>query len=208
MNPGPTFDRVYRALKDRIVRGELAPGDHLEPAALGREMASSITPVRDALHRLVGERIIEAPDHNGFRVPLATEAELRALYGWNLTLLDLGLRRRPGSRTTAAPETGAATVPDLFLAIGKGSGNSELEASLANIQDRLAPVRLVEAFLFDDVQQEGRELIRLFADGDVGALRRAIGAYHRRRQRRVGDLVVLMRHPRRNDEMRSHADPG
>ena len=98
MSPGPTFDRVYLALKEQVAAGSFAPGDHLEPAVIGEDLNASITPVRDALHRLVGERIVEAPRNDGFRVPAPTEAELRDLYGWNRDLLDLALRKRsPGA---------------------------------------------------------------------------------------------------------------
>ena len=78
------------------MHGRFAPGEHLEPVAIGRELNASITPVRDVLHRLVGERLVEAPRHDGFRMPSPTEAELRSLYGWNSELIDIGLRRLRG----------------------------------------------------------------------------------------------------------------
>ena len=67
MSPGPIFERVYLALKAQVTSGAFAPGDRLEPAALGEALNASITPVRDALHRLVGERIVEAPRNEGNR---------------------------------------------------------------------------------------------------------------------------------------------
>jgi DNA-binding GntR family transcriptional regulator len=83
MSPGVTFERVYPALKRQLREGVRVPGTPIEPAIIGNELGASITPVRDALHRLVGERLVEAPQHNGFRVPRPTEAELRDLYAWN-----------------------------------------------------------------------------------------------------------------------------
>lgn len=207
MSPGPTFDRVYLALKEQIVGGWFAPGDHLEPAALGEELNASITPVRDALHRLVGERIVEAPGHNGFRLPMPTEAELRDLYGWNQALLELALgrmRRNVSIDSTRparnAPEDTAVIdgAAGLFRAIAGRSGSTELRLALEGLNDRLGPMRAAEAKLLDDLEGELALLSAAFVEGQMSALRRGLVAYHRRRQRRVPDLLTAARlHPGR-----------
>ena len=203
MSPGPTFDRVYPALKEQLMSGKFAPGDHLEPAAIGKDLNSSITPVRDALHRLVGEKLVEVPRNDGFRVPSPTEAELRDLYRWNRELLEQALRRRPSTSGVAALNAGvedvvpgsvaAWTAADLFRHIARGSGNPELEAAVENVSDRLAAMRAVEARLFPDLAEELAGLYALLGDPDPGPLRRAIAAFHRRRQRCVPDLLVAAR---------------
>jgi DNA-binding GntR family transcriptional regulator len=48
-------DRVYRALRTRIMHGELAPGQSLTLRGIGREHGVSMTPAREALRRLVAE---------------------------------------------------------------------------------------------------------------------------------------------------------
>lgn len=203
MSPGPTFDRVYLALKDQLMSGSFAPGDHLEPATLGEELNASITPVRDALHRLVGERIVEAPKNDGFRVPAPTEAELRDLYGWNRDLLDLGLRKRtPGSSALYAARQSpfpsghaASTATDLFRRIARRTGNPEHEAAVENLSDRLAATRVVEERLFADLEEELAALSSLLAQDDMAALRKANAAYHRRRQRYAPELLIASRRP-------------
>lgn len=206
MSPGPTFDRVYPALKEQLMSGKFAPGDHLEPAVIGKELNASITPVRDALHRLVGERLVEVPRNDGFRVPAPTEAELRDLYRWNRDLLDQALRRRPSGPGAVALIAGedpdmsgsaaAWTAADLFRHIARRSGNPELEAAIENVSDRLAASRVVEAHLFADLPEELAGLQALLGTSDTGPLRRAIAAYHRRRQRCVPDLLVAARRAR------------
>lgn len=203
MSPGPTFDRVYLALKERVTSGHFAPGHHLEPAALGDELNASITPVRDALHRLVGERLVEAPRNDGFRMPAPTEAALRDLYGWNRDLIELALRPRSPASTGAAlhaarqADAAAArhplTAADLFSSLARRSGNPEHEAAIDNLNDRLAAVRAVEAWLFMDYEGELDALLTLLAGNDIAALRRAVAAYHRRRQRSVPELLVAAR---------------
>lgn len=202
MSPGPTFDRVYLALKEQLTSGRFAPGDHLEPATIGDELNASITPVRDALHRLVGERIVEAPRNDGFRVPAPTEAELRDLYGWNRELLLLALRHRRSTSRVSHPtalEGGGSRVaavlhaPDFFRSVARMSESLEHEAAIDSLNDRLGAIRTVEMRLFHDSRAELNELQDAYARDDVLALRRGITAYHRRRQRYVPALLVASR---------------
>lgn len=200
MSPGPTFDRVYLALKEQLTGGSFAPGDHLEPTAIGEDLNSSITPVRDALHRLVGERIVEAPRNDGFRVPAPTEAELRDLYGWNRDLLDLALRKRSpnagGAALYAARQADlpsdqvASTAADLFRRIARRYGNPEHEAAVELLNDRLSAMRIVEGRLFADIEEELAAFRALLAEEDLPELRRANAIYHRRRQRAAPELLI------------------
>jgi DNA-binding GntR family transcriptional regulator len=61
-NPRPTdtgaavaHDRVYRALRTRIMHGEVGPGEAMTLRGLGREFGVSMTPAREAVPRLVSE---------------------------------------------------------------------------------------------------------------------------------------------------------
>ena len=60
MSAGTTMERVYLELKARIVAAELPPGTRLGPAELAKILDASPTPVRDALYRLSGERVVES----------------------------------------------------------------------------------------------------------------------------------------------------
>ncbi len=48
-------DRLYRALRSKIMHGELPPGHALTLRGLGKEYGVSMTPVREAMRRLVAE---------------------------------------------------------------------------------------------------------------------------------------------------------
>ena len=91
MTPPGTFERVYAAIKQRLRQGAYRPGERLEPALLSDELNARVTPVRDALHRLTGERLVDAPRHEGFRAPMLTETTLRHLYLWHRDLLLLAV---------------------------------------------------------------------------------------------------------------------
>ena len=48
-------DRVYRGLRNRIMLGQIAPGAALTLRGIGKEFGVSMTPAREATHRLVAE---------------------------------------------------------------------------------------------------------------------------------------------------------
>ena len=203
MSPGLTFERVYRDIKAQLTGGQLAPGEPLEPRLLGEALNASITPVRDALHRLLGERLVEAPRHNGFRVPAPTEAQLRDLYGWTGKLLELALRGPPGRARTGPPETAdAASRPPggiapedpagLFEAIAAIAESGEQLAAVRNLNDRLGAARSAEARLFGDLAAELAALAAALGANDRAVLRTGLRRYHRRRQRHAPDILLVM----------------
>jgi DNA-binding GntR family transcriptional regulator len=54
-NAAAAHDRVYRALRTRIMHGEIAPGQALTLRGIGKEFGVSMTPAREAVRRLVAE---------------------------------------------------------------------------------------------------------------------------------------------------------
>jgi DNA-binding GntR family transcriptional regulator len=195
--PG-TFERVYAALKQRLRQGVYKPGDRLEPAVLSEELNASVTPVRDALHRLTGERLVEAPRHEGFRVPMLTETGLRHLYAWHRDLLLLALVNR---RAAAADPPGSREIQDaeqdkqnlLFFALARLTGNPEHLTALQELTSRMEPVQKLEAALLDRVEQETAEIALAMKESDRPRLRRALLDYHRRRERIVPELLDFLR---------------
>lgn len=92
MNSGLTAERVYDAIRAQILDRAYLPGTRLDPAQLAKELAASMTPVRDALHRLMGEGLVEARTGSGFHLPLLNEPSLIDLYRWSHELSLLALR--------------------------------------------------------------------------------------------------------------------
>jgi len=52
---GAAHDRLYRSLRSRIMHGEMEPGAALTLRGIGRDYGVSMTPVREAMRRLVAE---------------------------------------------------------------------------------------------------------------------------------------------------------
>jgi hypothetical protein len=196
MNPGPTFDRVYTAMKHRILSGQFRPGERIDPAALTDELIASMTPVRDALHRLAGERLVLAMPALGFRLPHLTEVGLRDLYAWieaclMLAIAAAGKRHAPAGPVDRAGDVAVRTA-SLFQSIANGADNGELFAAIRNANDRVHMARLVEQDCIADTQAELDRIETLWRSGDAAGLRRDLRRYHRRRQRMAPSIVARL----------------
>ena len=197
MNAGAVSERVYAGVKRRILDRQYRPGDRLDPAALGDALSSSVTPVRDALHRLAGERLVEARTSEGFYLPRIDVAGLGDLYAWAHDVALIALRSRqsvgglelppvPDGSSDAVIVTG---ITALFTALGEGSPNLEHRATIASVNDRLHAARLAEIRVLPGLAEELAALRASSAKGSATALRYQITAYFRRRRRRCDEIV-------------------
>lgn len=198
MNPAPQFDRVYAGVRARLLSGEWPPGQRIDLASLADEFGASITPVRDALYRLNGERLLAAGVHDGFAVPAITEPELRELYAWNRDLLLLA--RDNGAKAECLfgkHHDGAIveTTARLFHAIGAGSKNLEHRMAIDRASDRLHSARLAEVQLGIASEDELQSLIEAATRGNALALRNRIELYHLHRQSLAGRIVQALYRP-------------
>lgn len=190
MSPIQAMDRSYAALKRMLCEGHFPPGHRLEANRLADELGVSMTPVRDTLHRLVGERLVEASSGEGFHVPRLSEKALRDLYEWNAALLSIAARtmRRPLPDTGATPlwsvPPGADRVAALFARLGAGAPNVEIAAAIAGASDRLHPYRVVEPQV---LSADEHELAELASSGPGQA--QAIRRYHVRRMKVAAELI-------------------
>lgn len=78
----PLWDKAYAALRSAILEGRFSPGDRLLLREVAAKLQISLTPVRDAVNRLVAERVLErgAPGQGGGAiVPRMTADQLREL---------------------------------------------------------------------------------------------------------------------------------
>ena len=197
--PG-TFERVYAALKRQLREGVFKPGDRLEPAVLSEQLNASVTPVRDALHRLTGERLVEAPRHEGFRTPMLTETTLRHLYAWHRDLLLLAILNRravlaPAYIWPGGPDDEVASFERrnrVFLGLAEATNNPEHAIALRSLTERLEPIQRLEDSLLDSIEEESAAIIAALRERNRAALRRGLIHYHRRRERIVPELIARL----------------
>jgi DNA-binding GntR family transcriptional regulator len=203
MSPEPvTAERIYHNLKQDIITGRHRPGTLLNLQRLADEFGISVSPVRDAIHRMVGERLIGAHPGGGFELPILTPETLRDLYSWNDQLLRYALRTslpdvNPEGFEIAAinvqtPDAMARLAAALFCRTAKASRNVELIEAVSNTSDRLYLARMKEPGLISSTGEELGNLATLARNGPVAAVRAAIREYHRRRLRRVSRIAAAL----------------
>ncbi|MGR3463464.1 GntR family transcriptional regulator [Limimaricola sp.] len=81
-SPDPTgaaHDRVYRALRTRILHGELGPGESLTLRGIGKLFGVSMTPAREAVRRLVAEGALTLSSSGRVATPALTNERIEEL---------------------------------------------------------------------------------------------------------------------------------
>lgn len=73
----PLSTSIKRILVDRIVKGELVPGERIVESRLAKELSISQSPVREALRDLAGVGLVEIESRRGARVRQPSAKELR-----------------------------------------------------------------------------------------------------------------------------------
>jgi DNA-binding GntR family transcriptional regulator len=73
-------DRIRRVLAERIISGELAPGERLVEMRIAEEFRTSQAPVREALRELEALRLVESESYRGTRVREVGEREMDEAY--------------------------------------------------------------------------------------------------------------------------------
>jgi DNA-binding GntR family transcriptional regulator len=187
MSPAHVIEPTYEAIKRRLMRGEWAGGARLDSTRIAEALGVSVTPVRDSLYRLAGERMVDFTHGEGFHVHRLTETELRDMLKLNLVLLlaAIATGRGHAEEMIAGTADDADAAATLFLEVGRRSGNAELAASIAALNDRLHVARRLDATILGEVAIELAELGSALADEQhpLGAARSAVLRYHERRAR-------------------------
>jgi len=195
---GQIRERVYRAIKQKLIEGELVLDQHLDIRALSSSLTASPTPVKEALVRLVGERLVVAKG-KGFLVARWTAAQLRGLYEWRQKLLLFALE---DVQALILPppvllSTYALQVRQL-LHHTEASAGDEFRYAASNADDRLSYARLVEPDLWPDLTEELEDLRAALMSDVIGARHKGVRLYFARRlegAQSIRDRAILRSNP-------------
>lgn len=205
-----TAEGPYKRLKDLILRNHYQPGMHLKVADLADELGVSTTPVREALNRLVVERLIDGAPGLGFFARQPSELEIRNLYDMNQWYLGLGLAEAEKSTAVSdstrigalassldgltpgdpqSEEAVANATGEFALLVAEQARNSEIFRAVSNINDRLYYVRVCECRLLPDTVSALQTMFRQFQARQLDDLRQSLKAYHEARAAALPDLI-------------------
>ena len=188
-------DQVYRILRRAILAGEMRPGDRLREVEVATTLGVSRTPLREAISRLIGDRLVRELPTGGVEV-CDTEAELFEIYAIR-EALEVCAGRLAARRITADQlarleellRAGAAVKPGnvaerarineaFHMAIVEAAGSPRLAEMVGNFREFFAG---------------GRWLNRSRPGAAAEALRdhrEIVDALRRRAARRVALLVA------------------
>ena len=85
-------DAIYANLRRDLLNGKWPPGSPLRSAALRLAYGVGISPLREALTRLVGDRLVTVEGQRGFRVAPVSLAELQDVMRLRAYLEAMALR--------------------------------------------------------------------------------------------------------------------
>lgn len=150
--------RVYATIRSALINGQYAPGQRLRISALAEELGTSITPVREAIFRLVSERALEMTAATAVHVPFLTCEQLSEIRLIRMQLEGLAAERAAtmiDHKAVAALEIiqrdfikAAATDPkmasllnrDFHFAILKHAQMPQLEVIVENMWTLMGPL--------------------------------------------------------------------
>ncbi len=202
----PTVERAYKAIRQRILDAEWAPGHQALEQDVALALGISRTPVREALMRLQNDGLVQVVPRHGMRVLPVSAADMREIYEILTALeclaVEILARSRPSALVlkplvdatklmdkalkagdldawAAADETFHAQLVDL-------AGNRQLQATVMNYWDRAHRARMVTLRLRPKPvvsTQEHRALVERLAAGDADGAAR-VNRDHRQRASR------------------------
>ena len=201
---------IYRRVKQMAVTYRLRPGERLNEVALSRALGVSRTPLREALNRLVAERLLEFRPGSGiFSRALDAQSvfdlyELRQIV--ECAAVRLACRRASDADLAALRAELIATgldVAGLTVAeacardeafhaqIARLSGNAVLAADLDRINERIRYVRWVSLSMgrIRGSKDEHRRLMEALIARDAEAAEATVSGHIARRMDEVVEVV-------------------
>ena len=90
--PVSATQRVFQQLRQKIIVGEIPPGERLKVEELKTILNTGATPIREALSLLTSDQLVERIDQRGFRAAPANEANFDEIFKLRCQLEAMALR--------------------------------------------------------------------------------------------------------------------
>jgi len=183
-------DKAYGAIRDRLIMLDIRPGEPIDDDQLGKDLGVGRTPVREALKRLEGDRLVVAYPRRGTFATGMDISDLAHISEIRAQLEPLAARRaaeRAARTVQAELQDLAAHIEQLDVtqtdrtelmrwdlavhrAIYRAAGNPHLEDVLIrydNLATRMHCLFLDRLATVDTHVREHVELLRAIAAGDA-----------------------------------------
>ena len=196
-------EQIYGELRDRLIAGELAPGEKLSLRSLAEMLGTSMMPVRAAVSRLVADGALTVLPNRAVSVPVMTRGKFRELTAVRIAVEGFAAERAAGVRQLADLEAirgydaafrrqTESTSPDLraavranrdfHFAVYAAAGLPTLVSMIAGLWLRIGPVLNLdmkaspERLARGGAEAHHAHLVAAIEAGDEEAARRALTA--------------------------------
>jgi DNA-binding GntR family transcriptional regulator len=188
--PVQRSERVYQALLNGIIRGDLDSGAQLYADGIAQQLAVSTTPVREALSRLEKDGLVVKVPYQGWFVRRFQEPEVRDVYEMRAALECFSVRlacdritpeeiewllahQAAGEAALARQDMEAYRLynQELHAAIMRAAKNSQLAPVIGQIslKTQMLSAKTIRLGRSSRAAQEHRRLIDLIADRETAA---------------------------------------
>jgi DNA-binding GntR family transcriptional regulator len=120
----PLGDQVYSIIWDQIAAHQLRPGDKISDLRLSEQLGVSRTPVREALHRLSQDGIVQSRNRRGFFVNSFSREDVREVYDIRSALEVLAVRLGLPNLTAAELEKAQHDLDQARLKVENGNAEA------------------------------------------------------------------------------------
>lgn len=194
-------ERVYQDLRSQIIQGQLKPRERVTELQLADRFNVSRTPVREALSRLLSERLITA-EGRALMVADIDLAYIREIYEMRVALESYGVAQACTRMTPAELshvralvdlmdelaiardfQRLSATTGDFHWSILAPCGNQNLLDACRNLMDQCQRFRAVTMYFSmrqDDLKEDHRTLLELIEARNPDAVEAEMRSHLRR----------------------------
>jgi DNA-binding GntR family transcriptional regulator len=143
-------ESVRKTLSERLMAGQFAPGDKLSLRMLAEMLDVSMTPVREAVNRLVADHALEVAPNRAVRVPILNVTQFRELTALRIDIEGAAAFRAAAARDNADIKA-MSEHADAFFREGQKPKPSLARATVANQQLHFAIYRAAKSPMLVDV---------------------------------------------------------
>jgi DNA-binding GntR family transcriptional regulator len=188
--------KIYDHLREQLLSGEIPPYQHLIETKIAKEIGTSRTPVREALHSLEREGLIESIPRVGYVVKPINEDEVEeiceiraAIEGvaarWAMEKAPQKLIEELRKNISASEENAVHADPKTFIdldaqfheIIARQSGSNRLQEWTQTLRRHMLRYRTQSIYLIDNVLraiQGHKGILEAIEKGDLEEVNRAI----------------------------------
>jgi DNA-binding GntR family transcriptional regulator len=188
--------KIYDHLREQLLDGEIPPLQHLVEARIAKEIGTSRTPIREALHSLELEGLIESIPRVGYVVKAIKEDEVEEICEIRAAIEEVGARwameKAPQKliaelrkNISNSEEKAAQGDPKAFVEldaqfheiIARLSGSRRLQELGQTLRRHMLRYRIQSIYLMDNVSraiQGHKGILEAMEKGDLEEVNRAI----------------------------------